>query len=77
LILASFFHKLHETQLSKGANSAGKWDPELRVYHARKTDEGKEHELVINSIRCKMANRVFAVVKRETPYITTDQQIIT
>ena len=62
--------------LSNGANSARKWDPELRAYYARKIDEGKEHKLVINSIRCKMVNRVFAVVKRETPYVNTYQQKI-
>lgn len=60
--------------LSNGANSACKWDPELRAYYKRKIDEGKEHNLVINSIRCKMVNRVFAVVKRETPYVNTYQQ---
>jgi len=62
--------------LSNGANSARQWDPELRAYYARKTDEGKEHKLVINSIRCKMVNRVFAVVKRKTPYVNTYQQKI-
>jgi transposase len=62
--------------LSNGANSARKWDPELNAYYARKIDEGKEHKLVINSIRCKMVNRVFAVVKRGTPYINTYQQKI-
>ena len=62
--------------LSNGANSAYKWDPELRAYYARKISEGKEHNLVINSIRCKMVNRVFAVVKRETPYVNTYQQNI-
>jgi hypothetical protein len=31
--------------------------------YARKIDEGKEHKLVINSILCKMVNRVFAIVK--------------
>ncbi len=62
--------------LSNGANSAREWDPELRAYYARKIDEGKEHQLVINSIRCKMVNRVFAVVKRGTPYVSTYQQKI-
>ena len=62
--------------LTSGANSALKWDPELRAYYARKIEEGKEHKLVMNSIRCKMVNRVFAVIKRETPYVTTYQQKI-
>ena len=69
-------NKRVKTLLSNGANSARKWDPELRAYYARKISEGKEHRLVINSIRCKMVNRVFAVVKRGTPYVNTYQQKI-
>ena len=67
-------NKRMKTLLSNGANSARRWDPELRAYYTRKIDEGKEHKLVINSIRCKLVNRVFAVVKRETPYISLYQQ---
>jgi transposase len=67
-------NKRLKTLLSNGANSARNWDPELRAYYARKIDEGKEHKLVINAIRCKLVNRVFAVVKRETPYVSTYQQ---
>jgi transposase len=70
-------NKRIKTLLSNGANSARKWDPELRVYYARKIQEGKEHKLVINSIRCKLVNRVFAVVKRETPYVNIYQQNFT
>jgi len=60
--------------LSNGANSARQWDPELRAYYDRKIQEGKEHNLVINSIKCKLVNRVFAVVKRQTPYVNIYQQ---
>ena len=67
-------NKRMKTLLSNGANSARQWDPELRVYYDRKIQEGKEHNLVINSIRCKLVNRVFAVVKRQTPYVNTYQQ---
>ena len=54
--------------LSNGANSASKWDPQLKAYYKRKIDEGKDHKLIMNSISCKLVNRVFAVVKRQTPY---------
>lgn len=74
--VSNLANKRVKTLLSNGANSARKWDPELRAYYARKIEEGKEHKLVINSIRCKMVNRVFAVIKRETPYVTTYQQKI-
>jgi transposase len=67
-------NKRMKTLLSNGANSARQWDPELRVYYDRKIQEGKEHNLVINSIKCKLVNRVFAVVKRQTPYVNIYQQ---
>ncbi|MFC2112889.1 transposase, partial [Bacteroidota bacterium] len=60
--------------LSNGANAAYKWDPEIKAYYERKIKEGKHHKLVINSIRCKLVNRVFAVVKRQTPYVNIYQQ---
>jgi transposase len=60
--------------LSSGANSAFKWDPEIKAYYERKIQEGKHHRLVINSIRCKLVYRVFAVVNRKTPYVNIYQQ---
>lgn len=60
--------------LSSGANAAYKWDPEIKAYYERKIKEGKHHKLIINSIRCKLVNRVFAVVNRQTPYVNIYQQ---
>lgn len=65
-----------KTMLSRGANSASKWDPELNLYYKRKREEGKDHKLIINAISCKLINRVFAVVKRQSPYVITYQQKI-
>lgn len=67
-------NKRMKTLLSNGANTARKWDPELRSYYERKIQEGKAHNLVINSVKCKLVNRVFAVVKRQTPYVHIYQQ---
>jgi transposase len=61
-------NKMIKKLLSNGANSASTWDPQLRAYYKRKLAEGKDHKLIINSISCKLVNRVFAVVKRQTPY---------
>ncbi|MBA7534728.1 IS110 family transposase ISCaa7 [subsurface metagenome] len=61
-------NKTIKTLLSNGANSASKWDPQLKAYYKRKEAEGKDHKLIMNSISCKLVNRVFAVVKRQTPY---------
>lgn len=62
--------------LSNGANSACRCDPEIKAYYKRKLEEGKDHKLIINAISCKLVNRVFATVKRQTPYIITYQQKI-
>lgn len=59
--------------LSNGANSAAKWDPEIKKYYNRKLAQGKDHQLIINSIKCKLVNRVFAVVKRQSPYVNIYQ----
>jgi transposase len=62
-------NKRMKTLLSNGANTAYKHDPELKAYYTRKIKEGKEHKLVMNSIKFKLVNRIFAVVKRQTPYV--------
>jgi transposase len=67
-------NKKMKTLLSNGANSACTWDPEIKAYYNRKLNEGKEHKLIINSICCKLVNRVFAVVKRQTPFVNMYQQ---
>jgi len=69
-------NKRLKTLLSNGANAAYRSDPEIRNFYKRKTEEGKDHKLIINAISCKLINRVFAVIKRQTPYVTTYQQKI-
>lgn len=58
-----------KTLLSNGANSAAKWDPQLRKYYQRKQQEGKDHKLIMNAIANKLIHRVFAVVNRQSPYV--------
>lgn len=72
--VSNLANKKMKSLLSNGANSAYKWDPELKNYYARKINEGKDHKLVINSISCKLVNRVFAVVKRQSPFINIYKQ---
>lgn len=62
-------NKTIKALLTNGANSAIIWDPELKTYYKRKESEGKEYRLIINSIRCKLVNRVFSTIKRQTPYV--------
>jgi transposase len=48
-----------------------KYDPQLKAYYNKKKAEGKNSMVVLNNIRCKLISRIFAVLKRETPYINT------
>ncbi|MEM0932375.1 MAG: IS110 family transposase [Bacteroidota bacterium] len=57
--------------LNMCAMNAKKSDPQLRCYFNEKVEEGKNKMLVLNNIRNKVLHRVFAVVKRGTPYVNT------
>jgi transposase len=50
-----------------------KTDNELKQYYERRKAEGKNSMNVINVLRNKLVNRVFAVIKRGTPYIPATQ----
>jgi transposase len=51
------------------AKSAIQYSPEMKVYYNKKIDEGKNKMSTINIIRNKLLARIFAVVKRQTPYV--------
>ncbi len=55
--------------LSMSALSAIRCDPELKAYYNKRVEEGKEKMVVLNIIRNKLVSRVFATVKRGTPYV--------
>ena len=56
-----------------GAISAMKCDTELKHYYKKRIEEGKPKMSVINIIRIKLIARVFATVKRGTPYVMLDK----
>lgn len=58
-----------KTLLFNGANSAVMCDHELKSYYNRKIKEGKHRMIVINNVACKMVYRIFAVLKRDEPYV--------
>lgn len=62
-------NKKMKSLLSNGAWSAARFDKELKVYFNRKTEEGKSTLSVVNAIKNKLVARVFAVIKRGTPYV--------
>lgn len=57
--------------LNMCALTAKKYDPQLAIYYQKKLEEGKHKMLVLNNIRNKLLTRVFAVVKRQQPYVNT------
>ena len=59
--------------LSNGAASAIQSDEELKAYFHRKVAEGKPKMVVINAVRAKLINRVFATINRGTEYVVLRQ----
>jgi len=51
------------------AMSSIQHDEEIKQFYHRKTNEAKHPLSVINAIKNKLVQRVFAVIKRQTPYV--------
>jgi len=62
--------KRMKSLLTMASISALQVDPELKLFYKRRVEEGKPKMSVINMIRNKMLARIFATVKRGTPFIT-------
>lgn len=61
--------KSMKTLLDLSAKSAIQYDKELREYYLRRTANGKPKMSTINIVRNKILYRMFAVVKRQTPFV--------
>ena len=59
--------------LTEGARSAIHCDANLKAYYERKRAEGKPHGCVLNAVKFKLICRMFAVIKRQSPYVNTDK----
>ena len=62
-------NKQLKADLSSSALAAVNHDPELRLYFDRKIASGKHRNNVLNAIKFKLIQRMFATVKRDTPYV--------
>lgn len=62
-------NKTAKTLLDRAACCALQFDPELKSYYQRRIAEGKSKRSCINIIRAKIVLRIFAVIKRQTPYL--------
>lgn len=61
-------NKEMKTLLNLAASTAIQFDTELRAYYQRKVAEGKSKMCCLNNVRAKLVARMFAVIKRQTPY---------
>jgi transposase len=52
------------------ANTARRYDPELQAYYQNKRDQGKAYTPTVVAVAQKLTNRIYAVLTRQTPYIT-------
>lgn len=62
-------HKKLKALLTNGVMSAIQNDKELKAYYERKVAQGKIKYKVLNAVKNKLISRVFATVKRGTPYV--------
>ncbi len=53
------------------AISAIQHNPEMKRYYLKRVSQGKSKMSTINIIRNKLIARIFAVIKRQTPYVNT------
>lgn len=58
-----------KTLLDLAAKSAIQYDKELREYYLKRIQNGKPKMSAINVVRNKILYRMFAVIKRQTPFI--------
>lgn len=61
--------KQMKSLLDLSAKSAIQYDKELREYYLKRTECGKSKMSTINVVRNKILYRMFAVIKRQTPFL--------
>jgi len=66
-------NKKMKSLLNMAASSAILHDPELKQYYSRRIEAGKSRMSTLNIVRNKIVHRVFAVVKRGTPYVVLNK----
>lgn len=61
--------------LSTAAVVAVQHDPQLKIYFNRQLERNKAPGWIYNAVKNKLIHRIFAVVKRGTPYVVMDQHL--
>lgn len=66
---SKFRNKELKATFFQAASSAIQHDPQLKAYYNRKVNEGKHKLSVLNAVSNKLVLRVFAVAKRNEPFV--------
>jgi transposase len=61
-------NKKAKTLLNLAASCSIQHDPEMKQYYQKRVAEGKKKMSCLNIIRSKIVSRMFAVIKRQSPY---------
>ncbi len=61
--------------LTTASFTAIQYNPEMKKYYERRIKSGKSPMSTINIIRNKIIGRMFAVIKRQTPYVEIYQNV--
>jgi len=67
--VSHYANKKIKSLLNLSASSAILADPEMKAYYQRRIEDGKSKMSTLNIVRNKIVHRIFAVVKRGTPYV--------
>jgi transposase len=61
--------KQAKADLTQAAKAAIQFDKELNLYYNKKKQQGKQHGTIMNAVKFKLIERMFAVIKRGTPFV--------
>lgn len=67
--ISNLANKKIKSLLDLCARSAIQYNSEIKMYYHRRVSMGKNKRSTINIIRNKLVERMFAVIKRKTPYV--------
>lgn len=67
--VSNLANKKIKSLLDQCAKNAIQYNYEMKEYYERRTEQGKQEMSTINIIRNKLLARIFAVIKRGTPYV--------
>lgn len=68
-------NKRMKALLYTAASSALQHDPQIKKYYTNRLKQGKNRMSTINIIKNKLIYRVFAIIKRGTPYVPLEKHL--